>query len=174
MTLTAYYECGELLQKLGTVTTTTETALTFLSTPSPRTFRHDVALELSGNATNKFTITRLGVMGELQPEYITRFDSGDIAFEFVTQLKVLLCDLNTHDTLNLTLTIDQEIVFTGLFLPTVNRHLTRYGLPAGLRGRVFSLTLTGSIPFLVYKVTGLVKQLGVERNYLEHLFMQGT
>jgi hypothetical protein len=174
LALTTYYERGIIDTPLGTVISTTETALTFLPTSTPRTFRHDVALELSGAVIQRFVITRLGVMAELQPEYVTFFDSGDIAFEFVTQLKVLLCDISNFVTLDLRLYLDQALAFEGGFLTGTSRKLTRYALPAGLRGRVFRLTLTCAIPFLVYKVTGLVKQLGIEHDYTEHLFMQGV
>jgi hypothetical protein len=113
-------------------------------------------------------------MAELQPEYLRFFDSGDITFEFVTQLKVLLCDLNNFSTLNLRIYLDQVIAYEGVILPGTSRILQRYALPAGLRARVFRVTLTSTVPFLVYKVTGLVKQLGIERDYTEHLFMQGV
>jgi hypothetical protein len=172
--LAASYERGETTEVLGTVAANSETALTFLPTIHQRTLRHDIALELTGETIYRFAIVRLGGMFEPQPTYITFFDSGDITFDFVTQLKILLCDLNNFSTLNLRLYLDQAIGFEGVILSGTSRILQRYALPAGLRARVFRVTLTSAVPFLVYKVTGLVKQLGIERDYTEHLFMQGT
>lgn len=172
--LTNHYERGTIDEIQGNIVTTTETALSFLSTPTPRTFRRDVSLQLTGNTYGRFTITRLGVMAELQPEFVTFFDSGDITFDFVHQVKVFLLDANFPTTVQIRLSIEQVIAFSGAVLPSNSRELVRYPLSAGLRGRVFRLTLAGTTPFLVYKVSGLVKQLGIEQEYTERLFMQGV
>jgi len=175
LSLSAYYDRAATSEVLGNVTTITETALVQIPTANPETSRRDIALDLTGSVSSRIAITRLGCVYEPQPEPRLFLDSGNISFDFVQQLKRFEMDMNVPQSLTLTLYADRQQVFQGPVLTTVQRSNIPYALPAGLRGRVWRITLlAATTPFLCYTFSGFFKQLGTDQAYTERTMIQGV
>lgn len=175
LTLTAYYDRATLSEVLGTVRTSTEVSLVQHATANPETSRRDIALALTGYTTQRVAITRLGCVFEPQPEPRLFLDSGNISFDFVQQLKRLEIDLTSSEVGTLVVYADSVQVCSGSFLTQVKRGNIPYALPAGLRGRIWRITLqVPTTPFLCYRLSGFFKQLGTDQQYAERVLIQGV
>ena len=154
--------------------TGSEVSLVHFSTPVPRVLHHDAALELSSTTITRSAIVRCEFRAEAQPAQTRLSDSGDVPFPFVTQVKTVILDFVSSGDLTLSLSIDQQVRYSGRVFASPTRTVLRYPLPAGLRGRVFRLTLGGTAAFTVYSALGLLRQFGIEQDYKEHILIGGA
>lgn len=176
LTLRAYYDraaSNELVS--AAVSTATETGLLPLPVLTPDTRRRDIALEVTGSVSSRLAITRLGCFYELQPELQTFLDSGIISFDFIQQLKRFEVDINIPSQSTLTIYADGTVVYAGGMIVTPGRVNIPYGLPPGLRGRYWRITLiSAGDPFLCYRWSGFFKQLGADQQYLERVLINAA
>lgn len=172
LSVRAYYDRNALSEPVGAMSTTTEVGEAIVS-GSPAVIRHDVAIDLRGDVTARVAITRVGVSFEPQPELHNFLDSGRLAFDFVQQLKRLEIDIDLPLDATLTVEADNAQVYQGLLNSTASRQNFPFPLPAGLRGRIWRVTiLAATVPFQCWRVAGFFKQLGTDQAYTERVMIQ--
>jgi hypothetical protein len=175
LSIMATYDRGASTQPLGTMNTDTAIAQATVFSPTPTTARHDIAIELTGNTTLRWAISRLGFLFEPQPELHTFLDSGLLPFEFVQQLKRFEVDVDLPSNATVTVYGDGVQVYQNVLPLTVGRQHKPYPLPPGLRGRTWRVTVQSTgLAFRCYQWSGFFKQLGTDQAYTERVMIQGV
>ena len=165
LSIAALYDRNQIVEALGSGETSTPTGEIYVQTADATARRHDVALELTASTTERLTISRLGVHAALLPERVRAWDSDDLTFEEVQQLKLLLFDLHAEDNISVSIFIDNILAFTSLLIVQPHRLIYEHHVRAGLKGRVFRFQLTSADFFELYSAAARVKPLQAMRGY---------
>jgi hypothetical protein len=95
-----------------------------------------------------------------EPEDVLLWDSDEVYFELVQQLKLLTFDIDAPANVSVAQYIDGVLKDTRMLFATVGRAAVRHFLPAGLSGREFRVNLTSTAHFQVWDLNGWFKPLG--------------
>ena len=100
-----------------------------------------------------------------EPEDVLLWDSDEVYFELIQQLKLLTFDIDAPANVTVAQYIDGILKDSRLLFATVGRAGVRHLLPAGLHGKEFRVNLTSASRFQVWDLNGWFKPLGGSVGY---------
>jgi hypothetical protein len=169
LTVQALYDKQTLAEVLST-TATTSTATGTMAFPvaDPAAMRQDLALDLSGMLSSRVDVYRYGAYFEPQPEAVTFWDSGVLAFGRQTVVQGLWWTLMVGATVTVTVTIGERPADTYQLTPALGLRVPdRLFFPPGATGRQMRVTLASVEPFRVYDLRVRWKPYGAAQGYQE-------
>lgn len=95
-----------------------------------------------------------------EPEDVLLWDSDEVYFELIQQLKLLTFDIDAPANITVAQYIDGILKDTRLLFATAGRAGVRHYFPAGLFGKEFRVNLVSTSRFQVWDLNGWFKPLG--------------
>lgn len=100
-----------------------------------------------------------------EPEDVLVWDSDEVYFELIQQLKLLTFDIDAPANVTVAQYIDGVIKDTRPLFATTGRAGVRHALPSGLSGKEFRVNLVSTSRFQVWDLNGWFKPLGSAVGY---------
>ena len=138
----------------GVFSTSAATSQLGYATESATTKHKNASLDVSGSTTSQVIITRFGLQYLLLPQPKRIHDTDEITFATLHELRKILLDIDTSESLTLTTYIDGASTNVQNVAATSGRQRVDVEFPLGIRSKNYRFTLAGNL-YDLYQATAL-------------------